>query len=190
MSDKADMRVTMLARRKTRHAAAADKAATELASFAAKISDSEGRNIAAYLPMGSEIDPRPLMAALAEVGHTLCLPYCAETPAPMRFRAYAFGDALLPDGQGIEAPLTTAEDISPDIVLLPLLGFDGRGNRLGRGAGFYDRSLAALRREKPIDAIGLAYAVQRLDICPIEPHDEPLNGVLTESGFTRFEEAE
>lgn len=188
MSEKADMRAKMLARRKARHADAPDMAANALAAFATEISDTP-RAIAAYLPMGSEIDPRPLMAALATAGHELCLPYCAEIPAPMRFRAYDLTDELEPDGQGIDAPSARAREVIPDIVLLPLLGFDGRGHRLGRGGGFYDRTLAALRREKPIAAIGLAYAAQRLDICPIEPHDEPLMAVLTETGLTRFDEA-
>ena len=75
----------------------------------------------------------------------------------MIFRRYRDGDALLPDEMGIAAPRATAPQVTPDIVLLPLLAFDGIGHRLGRGGGFYDRTLASIapRRRVPLYRSGV-----------------------------------
>jgi 5-formyltetrahydrofolate cyclo-ligase len=75
--------------------------------------------------------------------------------------------------------------LEPDILLVPLLAFDGRGRRLGYGGGFYDRTLAGLRARKPIAAVGLAYDEQRIDEVPHLDYDEMLDWVLTPSGPMR-----
>ncbi len=68
----------------------------------------------------------------------------------------------------------------PDLLFVPLAAFDRRGHRIGYGAGFYDRTLAALRAEKEVAAIGLAYAAQEVLFVPADDHDEPLDMVVTE----------
>jgi 5-formyltetrahydrofolate cyclo-ligase len=73
--------------------------------------------------------------------------------------------------------------VIPDILLVPLLAFDDHGYRLGYGGGYYDRTLAAIRRAR---AIGIAYAGQRMDFLPHDAHDYPLNAILTETGLTEF----
>ena len=71
----------------------------------------------------------------------------------------------------------------PNVLIVPLAGFDGRGNRLGYGGGFYDRTLESLRKSGPITALGLAFDCQRLDHIPAEPLDQPLDMIVTESGI-------
>ena len=88
---------------------------------------------------------------------------------------------------GIDAPVNAAETVQPDVVLVPLLGFDLSGMRLGRGGGYYDRTLAELRARRDILACGVAFHMQMVDKCPSAPHDQALDAVLTEDGLTRFE---
>ena len=183
MTDKHTLRKTLLAARKTRHAQAPEMAAQQLAEQALALAFTKPHLIAAYHPMGAEIDPRPLMQTLAAQGHTLCLPFCDSRETGMVFRRFAFGDTLAVDGVGMRAPLPEAASVRPDVILLPLLGFDRQGNRLGRGAGHYDKALHALRQAGPIVTYGLAYDMQMVDKCPSEPHDQAIDGVVTEAAF-------
>jgi 5-formyltetrahydrofolate cyclo-ligase len=73
--------------------------------------------------------------------------------------------------------------VEPDLVLVPLLAFDRTGARLGYGQGHYDRTLAALRARRPVSAIGLAFAAQEVACLPAEPHDIPLDGIVTETAY-------
>lgn len=139
-----------------------------------------GAVISGYVPVGEEADVMPLLTRLAERGHELALPAVLDRGRPLAFRAWAPGAALMPGWYGIPCPPESAPERRPTIVLLPLLGFDRRGHRLGHGAGFYDRSLAALRAEGPVLAVGLAFAVQELAHVPAEAHDEPLDWIVTE----------
>lgn len=188
MDDKQTLRDSLIAARKAHFAAHGATAARDLAAHAPALDLPPESLIAAYLPMGSEMDVRPLMAALVAHGHSLCLPVCLAPQAPVIFRRYARGDALAADAMGIDAPMAKAPPVQPDIVLLPLLGFDASGMRLGRGGGYYDRTLAQLREtQRDIMACGVAFAMQMVDKCPSAPHDQALDAVLTEDGLTRFE---
>ncbi len=183
MTDKPTLRKTLLAARKIRHAQAPEIAAQQLAEQAMALVLPKSQIIAAYHPMGCEIDVRPLLRALVAQGHTLCLPFCESRELGMVFRRFAFGDALTSDGVGGLAPLPEAASVRPDILLLPLVGFDRQGNRLGRGAGYYDKALNELRQTGPIVTYGMAYDMQMVDKCPSEPHDEVIDGVVTEANL-------
>lgn len=137
--------------------------------------------VAGYHPIGSELDPRPLMARLSEAGATLALPVASDRSRPLVFRAMT--GALTPDAFAIPAPPPDAPEVFPDLVIAPLLAFDARGGRLGQGAGHYDRTLAALRRRKSVFVLGLAYADQEVGRVPVEPHDQRLDAILTEMGY-------
>ena len=188
MDDKQSLRDRLIGERKNHFAAHGKAAARKLAAHAPALELSKESLIAPYLPMGSEMDVRPLMAALVAQGHELCLPVCLAPHAPVIFRRYATGDALAADAMGIDAPLDEAQTVQPDLVLLPLLGFDASGMRLGRGGGYYDRTLAALRAaRRDIMACGVAFHMQMVDKCPSAPHDQVLDAVLTEIGLIRFE---
>jgi 5-formyltetrahydrofolate cyclo-ligase len=135
-----------------------------------------------YQPMGAEMDPSPLIAGL----DALALPVALYRDRPLTFRAWTPGDPLVSDAFGIAAPGPDAAEVMPDLVIAPVLGFDRFGARLGQGAGHYDRTLEALRRIKPIWVVGLAYSGQEVERLPAEPHDQPLDAILTETGYRSF----
>lgn len=142
--------------------------------------------VALYGAQGSEMDTAPLARALMVHGLDLALPVVVRRDAPLAFRRWRPGDPLELDQAGCAAPLDLAGEVTPDLIMVPLLAFDAAGGRLGQGGGYYDRTLEALRalgRVPRIAAIGLGYAAQELDNLPMDPHDQPLDGVLTEAGY-------
>lgn len=138
--------------------------------------------IAGYRAMHSEADPADLLDHLAQQGHVLALPWIGRGAEGMLFRRWAPGAPLELSADHFEQPLAQANVCVPKIVLLPLLGFDRAGNRLGQGAGHYDRALALLP-----DAlrIGLAWSVQEFDALPADPWDMPLDAILTEAEWIK-----
>lgn len=139
---------------------------------------------ALYHPAGSELDPSPLRTRLPPGG--IALPVAQSREGALVFRRHLPGQALVPDALGIPAPAMEAEAVAPDVVFAPLLAFDRRGGRLGQGGGHYDRTLANLRRMKPIFVVGLAYAGQELPDIPMAAHDQRLDAILTETGYQEF----
>ncbi len=136
--------------------------------------------VSGYWPIGQELDPRPLMAALSARGAVLTLPVtCAETGV-LRFRLWHQDNPLEDAGFGTLAPGPSAGEAEPDFVLVPLLAFDRSGARLGYGQGHYDRTLADLRSRRAVETAGIAFSVQEIDAVPVEGHDVPLDWILTE----------
>jgi 5-formyltetrahydrofolate cyclo-ligase len=142
--------------------------------------------VAGYWPVGSEADTRPLMDRLMRAGVRVALPVVQSRSTPLIFRLWRPGDDLVPGLHGTLHPKADCETVVPDVVLAPLLAYDGAGGRLGQGGGYYDRTLAALRAEKPVIAIGVAFAAQAVDALPREVHDEPLDWLVSENGARRF----
>lgn len=131
--------------------------------------------VSGFWPIRSEIDPRPLMKALAGVGHRTALPSVGA--AGLVFRLWMPGAPLVRAGFGLSEPPPNSPEVHPDIMLVPLAAFDRRGHRIGYGAGYYDRAIA----ERPgVRTIGLAFAVQEVERVPDEPHDRALDAVATE----------
>jgi 5-formyltetrahydrofolate cyclo-ligase len=141
------------------------------------------RVFALYHPLGSEIDPMPLLDRLAGRHAQASLPAAADRDSALAFRLWSGGARLEPDAFGIPAPLPAMPELLPDLVIAPVLGFDRRGHRLGQGAGHYDRTLAKLRSLGPVFVIGLAFSGQEVDSLPAEPHDQRLDAILTETGY-------
>jgi 5-formyltetrahydrofolate cyclo-ligase len=139
-----------------------------------------GAAVSGYVPIGEEADVMPLLARLAGRGHPTALPAVTERGRPLVFRAWSPGEDLQPGWYGIPCPAGSAPECRPDVVLVPLLAFDRRGHRLGHGAGFYDRTLEELRRHGPALAVGIGFAVQELAHLPAEPHDQPLDWIVTD----------
>ena len=137
-----------------------------------------GSVIAGFWPLAGEIDIRPLLLALAGRGHPIVLPVTPARGKPLSFQRWRPGDVLVRERFGTVRP--TGEPMAPDLLLVPLLAFDGRGRRLGYGGGFYDRTLAGLPGRT---AIGCAFAVQRVDCVAADVHDIPLQAVATEHGL-------
>lgn len=142
-----------------------------------------GRPTSGYWPIGTEIDPRPALETLAEHG-PVGLPVVEGRDRPLAFRHWRPGDPLVPGGFGTSVPAAD-EPMTPEVLIVPLLAFDGRGHRLGYGGGFYDRTLAALRARGPVLAVGFAFAAQRVEALPVEPTDAALDLVVTEAGTLR-----
>ncbi len=132
-----------------------------------------------YYPMGSELDPGAIRIADA----LRALPVVVGRDTPLVFRMYRPGDPLDPDALGLSAPTRDAAIVFPDVLFVPLLAFDRHGGRLGQGGGFYDRTIAALRERGTVLAVGLAYAGQEVDQLTLEPHDQRLDAILTETAF-------
>ena len=129
-------------------------------------------------PIRGEFDPRPLAARLARLGWALALPAVAVRAAPLVWRAWTPQAALVPDEFGI----TTAAgaDLPPPAVLLvPFVAVDPAGYRLGYGGGYFDRSLAALAPAP--ETIGVGFALGRVASVHPQPHDIPLDRIVTET---------
>ncbi|MEY4271058.1 MAG: hypothetical protein RLZZ58_2274 [Pseudomonadota bacterium] len=139
-----------------------------------------GRTVAAYVAMGSEPDPAALLAEAAAAGCRTALPHVTGTAAPMRFLHWSPGDPLEAGPFGLRQPRANADVAMPDLVLVPLVAFDDALNRLGQGAGHYDRALSLL---PDAIAIGIAWSVQQVDALPADPWDAPLDAVLTERSW-------
>ncbi|HEY3812391.1 MAG TPA: 5-formyltetrahydrofolate cyclo-ligase [Caulobacteraceae bacterium] len=182
---KAELRIAAEARRALAHGI--DPAAGEAlaAAFPDDLLPKAGQVACAYWPYRTEIDSRPLMARLAALGVRIALPVTPPkgSDEPLIFRVWSDGDRLAPGHFPVHEPHPDTEIVEPDLVLVPLLAFDRTGHRLGYGAGHYDRTLARLRGLKPVRAIGLAFADQALERLPAGPHDQRLDGILTERGY-------
>ncbi len=143
---------------------------------------------AGYMPIGSELDCLPLLNRLAAAGVPLCLPVVTAPGQPLIFRRWQLDDPLVPGSFGISEPTATAQEVSPQVLLVPMLAFDRQGHRLGYGGGYYDRTLTALREVSDqggeIVAIGVAFAGQLRDKLPVSESDEPLDWILTEMSAT------
>jgi len=125
------------------------------------------------------------MHGLHAQGRDLCLPVVTRIHAPLGFRRWTPQAELTPDAQGVPAPLSGGR-LTPQLVFVPLLAFTADGARLGYGGGYYDRTLAQLRRSGEVFACGVAYAGQEVASLPIDPHDQPLDAILTPDGYRKF----
>ncbi|MCL2716046.1 MAG: 5-formyltetrahydrofolate cyclo-ligase [Alphaproteobacteria bacterium] len=188
MSDvaKAELRSRALAARAAVAQAERGSAAGSLAARGLPFAVVPGSIVAGYSPMRGEIDPSPLMARLRQGGAELALPCVTATGEPLLFRAHAPGQELVRGRYGVAEPAPDCRALTPDVILVPLLAFDAGGQRLGYGAGFYDRTLAELRRSKAVVAVGLAFAMQQVAQVPATSHDVALDYVVTENHWFHF----
>jgi 5-formyltetrahydrofolate cyclo-ligase len=141
--------------------------------------------VAAYHPFRNEIDPGLLLDRFCAAGATPALPVTPPQGSDegLTFRIWRDGATLRPGHFAVHEPHPDEPVVDPDVVLAPLLAFDAAGNRLGYGAGHFDRTIADLRARKSILYIGLAYAGQEVAALPSEAHDQRLDAILTEKGY-------
>lgn len=181
MSDKQALRIQMKELRAEAAARDPDAGETLAEIFPMKLLERYGPEVAGYMPIGAEIDPRPLMQRLEKSGAELSLPR-VEADNSMTYRRWSSGEPLERGPFGLDQPGASAPEVTPTLILTPLLAFDDLGNRLGYGQGHYDRALTELRREGRAFACALAFHVQMIDAIPSEPHDQPLDWAITEAG--------
>lgn len=173
---KAEARRAAFAARKPAHEAGQGQAAERLAAF---LGTEPGRVLAGYMPMRTEIDPLPAMAAHRGA---VCVPVIAGPGLPLRFREWTPGCPTARGEFGALIPLAGAW-LEPEVLIVPLLAFDRRGYRLGYGGGFYDRTLERLRARHAVLAVGFAFAAQEVAEVPTEPTDQKLDAIVTEDGL-------
>ncbi len=142
--------------------------------------------VSGYVPIGSEIDGMLLLNRFYERGFTLGLPLVTARDTALTFLRYCPGDPLVKGNFDVLTPEHDVERVTPTLLLVPLLAFDRQGYRLGYGGGFYDRTLALLRQQGPVKAIGLGFSGQEVDAVPHDMLDQPLDGVLCENGLIEF----
>lgn len=142
--------------------------------------------VSGFLPIGSEIDVRPLLSGFLKRGVEICLPVVVGTELPLVFRRWREGDPMIEEAFGTRAPRPEAPEVEPDLLLVPMLAFDRAGFRLGYGGGFYDRTLERLRAVKPVMAVGVAFAGQEVAYVPHDTLDQPLDWVVTEREAIRI----
>lgn len=142
--------------------------------------DFENRVVSFYWPFRGEPDLRPLMGIVLDRGGSCALPVVVGKAHPLVFRAWKPGEPLERGVWNIPVPAAGAP-VVPDLVIAPVVGFDGDGFRLGYGGGFFDRTLAAMER-KPV-VLGVGYELARIPTIFPQPHDIPMNAIVTQHGI-------
>lgn len=173
---KADARKVAFATRKLAFEAGQGRAADLLADYLAV---HRGRSLSGYMPMRTEIDPLPAMAAHQG---PVCVPVIIAKGQPLKFREWTSGCAMIAGEFGALIPAQGAW-IEPDVLIVPLLAFDAQGYRLGYGGGFYDRTLQMLRLRRPTFAVGYAFGAQQVEEVTVDEHDQRLDAIITERGL-------
>ena len=178
---KAALRSQALARRGLITEIEARAFAQRLANIGAGLVAEKKAGIAlAFWSIGDEPSTFPLLENLARQGVATALPVMQGRGAPLVFRLWKAGEPLSEAKWGIKEPLPSAREVFPDLLFVPLAAYDRAGNRLGYGAGYYDRTLAKLRAMKAVTAVGVAYGIQEMQDIPAEAYDEKLDYVLTD----------
>ncbi len=150
-----------------------------------------GRRVGLYFSTDEEIDTAPLMELAKQRGCRIALPRVTSIRHD-RMRFFDFDGRLARGAYGILEPVGTMARAARelDVIFMPLVGFDAEGHRMGMGRGFYDRHLAFRRHllysRRPL-LVGLAYGIQQVPSLPDQPHDIPLDAIVTEYSSLRFQ---
>ena len=136
--------------------------------------------------MVQELDICPLLRTLHICGWCCTLPVVVRRDYPLDFRLWEPGQALSKDNAKIPAPLSTQPRMTPRIIFVPALGFDQEGFRLGRGGGYYDRTLMTLRNTSSLLAIGIGFSIQLVDRVCRSRRDQRVDAFLSERLILRF----
>lgn len=185
-TDKKTLRRQMRARRRALSVSARADAAERFArAIWPQLRSPARQRIAVYLAFDGELDPQPLVRRLWAAGKAVYLPVVTRlAPCRLWFREYRPDSTLRPNRFGIPEPTDGAllPSRELDVVLLPLTAFDARGTRLGMGGGFYDRTFSARRyagSSRP-RLIGVGYRWQQVPMLVREPHDLPVQAIVTD----------
>lgn len=185
-SSKAALRQGLLQQRLQLSPAAQKTAAEKICQlFFQQVKVPAGAVVAGYWPVRGEVDGLPILRELLRRKHLCALPHVAGEGRPLEFRSWNDSTQMVMGKYDIPEP-AAGEVIVPDIILVPLAAFDKTGHRLGYGGGFYDRTLAALKKEKHVLAIGFGYEMQGCDTLPVDENDVRLDMVITDKNVYRF----
>lgn len=134
------------------------------------------KSMGVYWPHAGEPDLTPVYAELVARGVTLALPVVVKRDAPLVFYAWRPGEELVKDAHGVMAPVGRVNNIQPELLLIPCVGFNFKAYRLGYGGGYYDRTLTIFSGVK---TIGISYKIGKVAFSE-DSHDVPLDSILTE----------
>ena len=179
---KALLRRDALARRRSLDPQIRQTFSVRLAAEGVRLAqDWRPRVVSAFHALSDEPDTLALLEALARAGFATALPVTVSRAVPLTFRLWRPGEPTIAGAMNIPEPSPLSPAVEPDLLFTPLAAFDRRGHRIGFGAGHYDRTLSHLRAKRPIRAVGVAYGACEVEAVPNEPHDEPLDFILTEN---------
>jgi len=191
MIDVAAQKIRLRAYSKSKRAllsASATSAAENLAEkFMEALTIIGDGSIAGYWPISNEFDVKPLLQKLLCAGITVSLPAVIPNQKRLVFQGWSENMQLVKGPYGTLQPVGSSGLITPDILMIPLLAFDSAGGRLGYGSGYYDRTLAELRKEKEVTAVGIAYAGQEINEVPTSSSDQTLDWIITEAYVRKLE---
>lgn len=140
------------------------------------------QRLSAYWPFKAEVDLRPVMERLLAKRWVVALPTVLGRGKPLEFRRWDPDAPMDPGVHGIPIPRTT-DVVRPDVMILPLVGFDAANYRLGYGAGYFDITLSGM--QPPPRTIGVGFEVCRMETIYPMPTDVPLDVIVTEAGVQR-----
>ncbi|MGH1350248.1 MAG: 5-formyltetrahydrofolate cyclo-ligase [Methyloligellaceae bacterium] len=153
-----------------------------------KLGINQNSVIAGYYPIRRECNCLQLLENLHNQNIVTALPVIRGDELSLHFREWAPADLLISGQLNIPEPDSKARNVTPDILLIPLLAFDKNGYRLGYGKGHYDRTLAELRKNASVTAVGIAYDAQEIPQIPFDQYDQRLDWILTPSGLKKLGE--
>ena len=137
--------------------------------------------IGGYYPYNYEIDTLEILKKLEKNNYLISLPKISKKNK-MNFYSWSFKDPLSINIYGIPEP-TSNKKVNPEILLVPLVAYDGELNRLGYGGGFYDKYISNTKQGKKIIKIGLGFSFQKIDKIPTNQYDKKLDYIITEKNF-------
>lgn len=141
----------------------------------------KGAIVSGYMPFNAEIDARALMEHFIAKGHTCVIPHVTGDHAALEFHVWTPAAKMEKNIYGIaEVAQNKAHPLLPDFMIVPLVAFDAQGNRMGYGAGQFDRTFASLRKVKTFFTVGVAYDSQKCAHVPTDAYDYPLDMVVTD----------
>lgn len=151
-----------------------------------KARSNEPHMVAGFMPIQTEVDGLFILKALNAIQCRCALPVMTGKNQPLAFKEWDMAEELEDSAHGTKEPAAQSADVTPDIILVPLLAFDGKGFRLGYGGGYYDRTLEIYRQKgHPFTAIGIAFDGQKTNHVPTAKHDQPLDIIVTEKKVYR-----
>lgn len=170
----------MLAQRKIAFAARPDAPAHAARLFMDYLQPTPTMVVALYYPVNDELDTMVLAKALSDKRVKLALPVVEKKNNPLVFREWQEHTPLENGHYNIPVPTNESPVVVPSHIVVPLVAYNSNGARLGYGGGYYDRTLALLRENHQICAIGYGFGAQHVDDLPTDKLDQPLDWIITE----------
>jgi len=137
--------------------------------------------IGGYYPYNFEVDTIDILKKLEKKNYMISLPKINKS-SKMNFYQWSFKDPLSINIYGIPEPISNKR-VYPEVLLVPLVAYDNKLNRLGYGGGFYDRYISNIQNNKKIIKIGLGFSFQKIDKLPLNQHDKKLDYIINEMDF-------